>query len=204
MRLKEFDQQYGKYILGIDEAGCGCLCGPVTVGAVLLDITRDIDESLINDSKKLSEKRREKAFTYMSNELFEYKFYHRDSKFIDKVGILNAVKDAMREAINDLGGKADTILIDGHEPRRPQKGKNILMVTKGDAKSLTIGAASIVAKYQRDKIMLELSQKYDPENKFGMKKNKGYPTKQHRAYLKECGPTDIHRLSYKPCQVNVI
>ncbi len=193
---KDFDKQFYskdiKVIVGCDEAGRGCLAGPVVATAIILN--KDFYDELIDDSKKLTEKQREKAYELLINNCIEYQIGIIDAPTIDKIDIYEASRQAMLQAINKLKTKFDLVLTDA----MPLKDEDISCVDiiKGDAKSLSIASASIIAKVTRDKIMLDLDKKYP---NYGFKDHKGYGTKTHLEALKKYGPIKgIHRYSYKP------
>ncbi len=191
--MLEFDQSYGKDIVGIDEAGRGPLAGPVVASAI--KIINYVDEfDMINDSKKLSEKKREKLFDIIL-ENCQVGVGIASEIEIDEMNILNATFLSMKRAIKDLedgGTTFDLVLVDGnHKIRGYDKAQK--PVVKGDSKSLSIAAASIIAKVTRDKIM----ERYDilyPEYEFA--KHKGYGTKKHREALIKYGPKKCHRTTF--------
>lgn len=192
----DFDEQYIKegyrLIVGCDEAGRGCLLGPVFAAAVILPI--GYHSSLINDSKKLTAKQREKAFDEITKNAIAYAISSVDPDTIDEVNILNASRMAMQQAIAKLNHDIDIILTDCMK----MKGYEVPVVDliHGDALSQTIAAASILAKVSRDRWCEEIDAKYPVYN---IKKNKGYGTKDHLAALKEFGPVKhLHRFSYAP------
>ena len=192
----DFDEQYIKegyrLIVGCDEAGRGCLLGPVFAAAVILPI--DYHSPLINDSKKLTAKQREKAFDEITKNAIAYAISSVDPDTIDKVNILNASRMAMQQAIAKLNHDFDIILTDCMK----MKGYDVPVIDliHGDALSQTIAAASILAKVSRDRWCEEIDEKYPVYN---IKKNKGYGTKDHLAALKEYGPVKhLHRFSYAP------
>ena len=182
-------------VIGVDEAGRGPLAGPVVAAAVKLkNYSEELDE--INDSKKLTEKKREKLFDVIM-EYFEVAVGISNVSIIDEINILNADFLAMRTAIADLKkklkGKSFTILVDGNLKIRDYNGEQIPIV-KGDSKSLCIAAASIIAKVTRDRLMVEISKTY-PEYLF--EKHKGYGTKAHIEAIKKYGPIEaVHRKSF--------
>lgn len=192
--LYKFDLDKGVKIIGVDEAGRGPLAGPVVAAAAKL---KNYSETLqeINDSKKLTEKKREKLFDIIL-ENFEIGIGIATPEEIDEINILNATFLAMRRALKDLEKKIEIddalILVDGNFKMREYFG-NQEPVIKGDAKSLSIAAASIIAKVTRDRLMVEESKNY-PEYQF--EKHKGYGTKAHRTVLLQKGPTPIHRKSF--------
>lgn len=178
-------------IAGVDEAGRGPLAGPVCVAAVIMPLEQNKIISGVNDSKKLTEKKREALFDEIINTALAYKIELVSEKEIDRVNILNATKQGMRQTICGLNTKPDLVLIDAVK----LDGINVPQesIIKGDAKSYNIAAASILAKVTRDRLMLELDKKY-PEYNF--KKHKGYGTKEHIENLKKFGKCEIHRDSF--------
>jgi ribonuclease HII len=188
--LYEFDKNYKKIIVGVDEAGRGPLAGPVVASAVIID--EYIEEfDMINDSKKISEKKRELLYDIIM-EKCEVGVGIVDHKEIDKYNILNATFMAMKRAIEEIASEYDIVLVDGNHKIRDFDKKQEAVI-KGDGKSLSIAAASIVAKVTRDRIMVEYAKDY-PEYLF--EKHKGYGTKAHREVLVEKGATPIHRKSF--------
>ena len=190
--LREFDETYEGTVLGVDEAGRGPLAGAVVAGAVIIpEYFSELDE--INDSKKLTEKKREKRFESIMEKCI-VGIGISDEKEIDEVNILNATFSAMRKAISQVTEKAefDVVLVDGNHKIKGYMGKQEEVI-KGDAKSLSIAAASIVAKVTRDRMMLEVDKEF-PEYNFA--KHKGYGTKLHREILLEKGPCKYHRKSF--------
>lgn len=185
----EKEYSYCQYICGIDEAGRGPLAGPVVAGAVVLP--KDSRILYINDSKKLSEKKREELFDVISQEAVSIGIGIISPERIDEINILQATYEAMREAINKLTVKPDILLNDA--VTIPNVTIPQVPIIKGDAKSLTIGAASIMAKVTRDRLMYEYDAAY-PE--YGFAKHKGYGTKQHTQAILEYGPCPIHRMSF--------
>ncbi len=189
----EYENQYRAegytVICGVDEAGRGPLAGPVFAAAVILpDGLEDIG---LNDSKKLSEKKREQLFDLIKEKAISYCVASADENEIDELNILNATYLAMQRAVQGLAVKPDLALIDGN--RKPNTGVEEVTIVKGDAKSISIAAASILAKVSRDRYMLELDKQY-PEYDF--KQHKGYPTKLHYEKIKEHGISPVHRLSF--------
>ena len=190
--LREFDETYEGTVLGVDEAGRGPLAGAVVAGAVIIpEYFSELDE--INDSKKLTEKKREKLFEIIMEKCI-VGIGISDEKEIDEVNILNATFYAMRKAISQVTEKAefDVVLVDGNHKIKGYMGKQEEVI-KGDAKSLSIAAASIVAKVTRDRMMLEVDKEF-PEYNFA--KHKGYGTKLHREILLEKGPCKYHCKSF--------
>ena len=176
-------------ICGVDEAGRGPLAGPVFAAAVILP--EGLEDLGLNDSKKLSEKRREQLFDLIKKKATAYCVASADENEIDELNILNATYLAMQRAVQGLAVKPDLALIDGN--RKPNTGVEEVTIVKGDAKSISIAAASILAKVSRDRYMLELDKQY-PEYDF--KQHKGYPTKLHYEKIKEHGISPVHRLSF--------
>lgn len=176
-------------VCGVDEAGRGPLAGPVFAAAVVLGRGQIIDG--VNDSKKLSEKKREALFDKIKEEAFCYSIASVDEKTIDEINILNATFLAMKKAVEGLEIKPDFAMIDGN--KTPNLSIDCEAVVKGDANSVSIAAASILAKVSRDRYMLEMAEKY-PEYKF--EKHKGYGTKLHYQMLDEYGPSEIHRRTF--------
>lgn len=179
-----------KLIAGIDEAGRGPGAGPVVAAAVIL--RNDYNNEIINDSKKLTEKRRNQAFKEINQEALAIGIGIVDSNEIDEVNILNATKLAMERAVLNLSLNPEHLLIDALNINLNIKQTNII---KGDMKSISIAAASIIAKVTRDNLMIEYSKEY-PNYLF--EKHKGYLTKAHLELIKEYGPCPIHRKSFKP------
>lgn len=176
-------------VCGVDEAGRGPLAGPVFAAAVVLGRGQIIDG--VNDSKKLSEKKREALFDKIKEEALYYSIASVDEKTIDEINILNATFLAMKKAVEGLEIKPDFAMIDGN--KTPDLSIDCEAVVKGDANSVSIAAASILAKVSRDRYMLEMAEKY-PEYKF--EKHKGYGTKLHYQMLDEYGPSEIHRQTF--------
>lgn len=176
-------------VCGVDEAGRGPLAGPVCAAAVILPLDCEIEG--LNDSKKLSEKKRDTLYDIIKEKAVAYSIAMVDEKTIDEINILQATFKAMREAVNGLPVKPDLALIDGNQ--KPQSGIEERTVVKGDAKSMSIAAASVLAKVTRDRFMLELDEKY-PEYQF--KKHKGYGTKLHYEALEKYGVSPVHRVTF--------
>ena len=176
-------------VCGTDEAGRGPLCGPVVAAAVILP--RDTEIEGLNDSKKLTEKKREKLFDIIKEKAVAYAIAESSPAEIDEINILNASMLAMRRAIEALPVKADFALIDGNCSRGFEIPTETIV--KGDAISASISAASILAKVTRDRQCLELDKLY-PE--YGIAKHKGYPTKDHMDAVRKYGPAPIYRMSF--------
>ena len=179
-----------KYVCGVDEAGRGPLAGPVSAAAVILP--DDIVIEGLNDSKKISEKKREILFDVIKEKAISYCVAYASVEEIEEHNILNATFLAMERAVNGLNIPADFALIDGN---RTPNGIAVpcKTVVKGDSLSCSIAAASILAKVTRDRYMCSLDSSYDIYN---FKKHKGYGTKEHTDLIKKYGPSDIHRLSF--------
>ena len=189
---EQFYSKSVKVIVGVDEAGRGPLAGPVVSAACILP--RAYINKEINDSKQLSEKKREELFEIIKKDAIAYGVGIVSAEEIDTLNIYEATKKAMKEAINNLKVKFHLILTDA----MPLKGFDVEVVPiiKGDAKVLPIAAASIIAKVTRDHMMDELAKKY-PE--YGFELHKGYGTAKHMEALKKYGPIKgVHRFSYKP------
>lgn len=178
------------YICGVDEAGRGPLAGPVCAAAVILPIDCEIEG--LNDSKKLSEKKREALYDIIIEKAIAYNIAFGTLEEIEEYNILEATYIAMNRAINGLKIKPDHALIDGN---RVPKGIKVPCdtVIKGDAKSFSIAAASILAKVTRDRLLLEYDEQYPQYN---FKKHKGYGTKEHYEAINKYGVCEIHRLSF--------
>ena len=183
-----YDKGYN-YICGVDEAGRGPLCGPVVAAAVILKKDDKIEG--VNDSKKLSEKKREKLYDEIIKKAIAVGVGVSDVEVIEDINILNATKKAMCEAISNLKIKPEYVLIDGNQPIDISIPFDT--VVKGDLKSESIAAASIIAKVTRDRLLREYDKKY-PE--YGFAKHKGYGTKAHIEAIKKYGLTPIHRPSF--------
>ena len=179
-------------IAGVDEAGRGPLAGPVVVAAVVLD--RKVHIEGLDDSKKLSEKKRETLFKQIMETALDWKIEIVSPQIIDEINILQATLLGMENAVLGLRRKPDICLIDGNQIPKKIKYFSVAVI-KGDGKYASIAAASILAKVSRDRIMRELHRKYPSYN---FAKNKGYPTKEHLKALDKFGVTSIHRKSFKP------
>lgn len=192
--LKEFEANLYKtglkYIAGIDEAGRGPLAGPVVVGIAIMKPESFIDG--INDSKKISEKKRELLYEQITNEAIDWSVGIIDQKEIDEINILNATKKALHMAIKSLKVKPERILVDALE-HIDTCGIPYTSIIKGDAKIYSISAASIIAKVTRDRIMQEYDEIY-PE--YGFASHKGYGTAKHIQAIKEYGPCLLHRKTF--------
>lgn len=184
-----------KYICGIDEVGRGCLFGPVTAAAVIMPLSLENNKDIINgieDSKKLTAKKREELSKKIIEKSISYSIYSISEKTIDEINILNATKLAMINAVKNLKINPDILFIDALKIDIDIKQISII---KGDLKSYSIGCASILAKVCRDEIMNNLPEEYQ---KYKISKNKGYGTKEHLEAIKKYGPSNMHRFSFEP------
>lgn len=190
-RLSEYERRYAayRYLCGIDEVGRGPLAGPVVAGAVILP--KDCEILYINDSKQLSEKKREELYEIIIEKAVACAVGYATPERIDEINILQATYEAMREAIAKLSPAPDILLNDA--VMIPQISVKQVPIIKGDAKSISIGAASIIAKVTRDRLMVEYDKIF-PE--YGFAANKGYGSAAHIDALKKYGPTPIHRRSF--------
>lgn len=207
------NKSYSNLLLecGTDEAGRGCLAGPVTAAAIILP--EDFSHKFLNDSKQLSEKRRFELQPVLEKSALTFAVTHIQPKEIDEINILNASMKAMQECILELDNKPEYIIVDGNRPIFGKLGlKNNFgrifsqeeidylkdipnkSIIKGDAKYLSIAAASVLAKTYRDEYMDTIHEEFPMYN---WKKNKGYPTKEHREAIKKFGPSPYHRMSFK-------
>lgn len=186
---KELMAEGYNIVCGIDEAGRGPLAGPVCAAAVILPIDTEIEG--LNDSKKLSEKKRDALFDVVKEKALAWSIVMVDEKTIDEINILQATLLAMRRAVETLEIKPDAALIDGNQ--KPGLSVEERTVVNGDAKSMSIAAASILAKVSRDRFMLELDEKY-PQYQFA--KHKGYGTKLHYEMIAEHGICEEHRRTF--------
>lgn len=178
------------YIGGVDEVGRGPLIGPVVTACVILP--KDFYLEGLTDSKKLTEKKREKFFDYIVNNCISYGIGIVDADVIDEVNIYEATKIAMKQAIDNCSIKPEHVLIDAMKLELDIPSTSII---KGDAKSISIAAGSVVAKVTRDRMMIELDKKYPM---YGFKSHKGYPTKKHVEAIYQYGLIDGYRKTYSP------
>jgi ribonuclease HII len=185
----ELNDQGFNYVCGVDEAGRGPLCGPVVTAAVILK--KDVYIEGINDSKKLTEKKRELLYDKIIENCLSYNITCCDVDIIEDINILNATKLSMKNSVEGLSIKTDYVLIDGNQ--KIDIKTNQKTIVSGDSKSLSIAAASILAKVYRDRLLLEYDKKY-PEYNFA--KHKGYGTKEHIENIKKYGLCEIHRNSF--------
>jgi len=193
LTLKKFDKQYLnktiKYLAGVDEAGRGPLAGPVVAAAVMFN--KNINIKGVNDSKLLTEKQREKLYDQIISSALSYSVSIIEPEVIDEVNILNATLRAMKQSVEDLKVTPDLVLVDGN--RKFQSDIPVIPIVKGDSKSFSIAAASILAKVTRDRLMKKLAVQYPV---YLWEQNKGYPTKQHREIIRKLGPTPLHRKTF--------
>ena len=187
---KDLQSKGYNLIAGCDEAGRGPLCGPVVAAAVILPQNYHLEG--LNDSKQMSEKKREELFPIIKKDAISYGIGIVDNKKIDEINIYEASRLAMMIALDNLEVKPDYIITDAMPL---PKYSNSMAIIKGDAKSASIAASSVLAKVTRDHIMNEIDSIYPMYN---FKKHKGYPTKEHLANLEKYGILDIYRLTYKP------
>ncbi len=192
-KLFEFDSAIREdfpVLCGTDEAGRGPLCGPVCCAAVVLPADFECDD--INDSKKISEKKREKLFDLILENAVAYSIQMVSPQEIDEINILQASLTGMKRAVLNLGITPDIVLIDGNKVPSDMPCET-RSVVKGDANSMSIAAASILAKVSRDRFMVELDKEYP---QYQLLKHKGYPTKQHYELIAEYGIQDFYRKSF--------
>jgi len=190
MGLKSYHLKEG-FEAGCDEAGRGCLAGPVVAAAVILDPKKNNSE--LNDSKKLSEKQRNELRSWIEENALAWSVSFVDEKKIDEINILHASLLGMHLALDQLNHHFDRILVDGNK-FNPYKNLAHYCMVKGDARFKSIAAASILAKTHRDEFMLRLHSSYP---KYGWNQNKGYPTKLHRMAIKKFGSNVHHRKSFR-------
>ncbi|MEM0933933.1 MAG: ribonuclease HII [Bacteroidota bacterium] len=189
MKLKRFD--YKGHIAGTDEAGRGCLAGPVTAAAIILP--KSFGNEMLADSKKLSEKKRTLLKPILENVSLSYSVKHIFEEEIDEINILNASILAMHESLTHLTLRPQVILVDGNR-FKPYSDIKYHCIVKGDDKYFSIAAASVLAKTYRDAYMSEIHLEYPAYN---WKKNKGYPTAEHREAIRKYGLTKYHRKSFR-------
>lgn len=181
---------------GTDEAGRGCLAGPVFAAAVILP--RDFDNAELRDSKKLNLAQREQLYECVRDKAIDYAVAKVTPARIDKINILNASIEAMHKSLNMLGSQFELVLVDGNR-FKPYKQVAFKCFVKGDDKYFSIAAASVLAKVERDRYMMRQAEKYPH---YGWETNKGYPTKKHREAIRAFGPSPIHRMSFKLLEDN--
>ena len=184
----------GRTEAGCDEAGRGCLCGPVACAAVILPPGFECPE--LNDSKQLSERVRDRLRPIIEREAIAWCVVMVEADEIDRINILNASVTGMQRALDGLAIRPEHILVDGNR-FRDYNGIPYTTVVKGDATYMSIAAASVLAKTHRDELMMEYDRKYPG---YGWAKNKGYPTKEHCKAIDTLGLTPIHRRTFGPCQ----
>lgn len=191
--MLELDQHYSGWVIaGTDEAGRGPLCGPVTAAAVILDPARPLDQ--LNDSKQLTEKRREALFVLIQERALAWSVAECSAREIDQYNILQASHLAMVRAVEGLSRAPDKVLVDGNRiPRTLALPAEA--VVKGDGRHSAIAAASVLAKVSRDRLMAELAEQYPG---YDLQHNKGYPTPTHLQALNQLGATPQHRRSFAP------
>ena len=190
MSLLRYYSPNNQFEAGIDEAGRGCLAGPVTAAAVIMP--KSFELSSVDDSKKLSREQRLELRPVIEKEALAYSVVHISHQVIDQINILQATFKAMHQCVDELSIRPELLLIDGN--RFPAYlGIIHQCIVKGDAKYQSIAAASILAKTYRDEYMEKLHQKHP---QYGWISNKGYPTNKHRSAIKEFGPTKYHRTSF--------
>ena len=180
-----------QYVAGTDEVGRGPLAGPVVAAAVILP--EGIELPGINDSKKLTEKQREVLMEKIKKEAIAWAIMEVDEQMIDEINILEASRLAMKQAVEHLPKQADYVLVDGLD--NPQITLPSQAIVKGDSKSISIAAASIIAKVYRDRLMTVYDKAYPG---YGFAAHKGYPTEEHIKAIETLGPTPIHRMSFAP------
>ena len=190
MSLLRYYSTNNQFEAGIDEAGRGCLAGPVTAAAVIMP--KSFELSTVDDSKKLSHEQRLELRSVIEKEALAYSVVHISHQIIDQINILQATFKAMHQCVDELSIRPELLLIDGN--RFPAYlGIVHQCIVKGDAKYQSIAAASILAKTYRDEYMEKLHRKHP---QYGWISNKGYPTNKHRSAIKEFGPTKYHRTSF--------
>lgn len=191
--LWEFEEKYYaqglQLVCGVDEAGRGPLAGPVCAAAVILP--RNVEIPGLNDSKKLSDKRRRELMPIIKENAIAYGIAFADEKEIDQINILQATFLAMERAVSQLSVKPEVLLIDGN--REKDFGIPVETIVKGDSRSASIAAASVLAKVTRDDYLLQMAQAYP---QYGFEIHKGYGTKAHYAAIEEHGPCPIHRMTF--------
>ena len=176
---------------GTDEAGRGCLSGPVVAAAVILP--ENFQHSFLNDSKQLSEKKRQELRPYIEEHALAYGVAFVDHEEVDEINVLQASITGMHRSIEQLSPQPEFIIIDGNK-FKPYKETPHQTIVKGDAKFMSIAAASVLAKTYRDEYMAKIHKEFPQYN---WKKNKGYPTKEHRNAIREFGITPYHRKTFK-------
>ncbi|MBN3534769.1 ribonuclease HII [Mycoplasma procyoni] len=197
--MKNFDDQYrkqkGNNLVGCDEVGRGCIAGPVVACCIMLK--EDFNSNLIKDSKQIPKSKHKEISDLIKQNALEYHIKVGDIDLIDKINILNATKTIMKEAIESFQTKIDIILVDHIKLDIDKEHQSI---TKGDQKSLSIAAASIIAKYYRDQLMSDYAKKY---SQYNFQTNAGYLTKKHKEALLEYGYSPIHRKTFEPIKTMI-
>lgn len=186
--------QEGRLEAGCDEAGRGCLAGPVSCAAVILP--PGFSDDLLNDSKQLTERQRDLLRPVIEREALAWAVVMVEPEEIDRINILNASITGMHRALDALGMVPEHVLVDGNR-FRPWRGVPYDTVVKGDATYMSIAAASVLAKTHRDELMRHLAEECPG---YGWERNMGYPTREHKEAIIRMGVTPHHRLSYGPCQ----
>lgn len=189
--MLKFKHSDFEFECGTDEAGRGCLAGPVTAAAILLP--KDFELKLLNDSKQLSEKTRKHLKPLIEELAVSFSVTHLEPKIIDEINILNASIRAMQESIAKLDPCPNYIIVDGNR-FKPLNDIPYSTIVKGDSKYMSIAAASVLAKTYRDEFMDKIHEEFPMYN---WKKNKGYPTTEHREAIKKYGVTKYHRMSFR-------
>ena len=183
----------GRVEAGCDEAGRGCLCGPVAAAAVILPA--DFSNELLDDSKKLTARQRASLREIIERESVAWSVVMVDNEEIDRINILRASIVGMQRAVMSLKVRPEHILVDGNRFSPMESGIGYTTVVKGDGKYMSIAAASVLAKTHRDEFMERMAKVYPG---YGWERNKGYPTKEHRRGIMELGMTPLHRKSFSP------
>ena len=188
---RKFIAQGKAFIAGVDEAGRGPLAGPVVAACAVMPLREEQLIDGVDDSKLLSESKREELFEIIRERAIEYTISVIDNREIDKINILNATKRCMNRCLEELKARSDIVLVDAVKLENPPF--DTLPIIHGDALSYSIAAASIVAKVERDRYMIAAAEKFP---QYGFEKNVGYGTKQHMDALREFGPCELHRRSF--------
>lgn len=183
----------GRVEAGCDEAGRGCLCGPVAAAAVVLP--PDFRNDLLNDSKKLTARQRDRLREVIEREALAWSVVMVDNEEIDRINILRASIAGMQRAVMELKVTPEHIIVDGNRFAPMESGIGYTTVVKGDGLYMSIAAASVLAKTHRDELMERMAKQYPG---YGWERNKGYPTKEHRRAILELGLTPLHRKSFSP------
>ncbi|MBF76245.1 ribonuclease HII [Candidatus Poribacteria bacterium] len=210
IELKQYDQ-IGEIEVGLDEAGRGCLFGPVCISGVIWPKEDPKESMIIKDSKRCTEKYRLKCFEYIKDNAVSYSIQMIDNNEIDTKNILQCSIEGMHKCLNDItrDQMVDTILVDGNHFNTYYCSTNDQFIDhkciiKGDNKYKSIAAASILAKTYRDNYIIDLVNKNPELKKYGIERNKGYGTKEHMDAIKEYGITKWHRRSFAPCKMKEI